>query len=562
MKKRLLTFAIFSSGIILFTSCGGDETVDLAVSTPKPETRPEQPQQPQQPQPNQPVKPKPGDIVTTVKPKVEEVESGVIVRGKSGDKVLEVYIPGATLPAETSLKPKVFIDKGKSDPIRLAWDKQSIEIRGYDSNDYDVVLNIGFKSRKKQNIDFKGAYDENQIKLITGNFDEFPFYFETPKLPNSAFVKLNLNFGNRLYAEGESDEIVVGLWDLLYEGIKYTIPVTVDDLADISFNLEDNKCAFDVDQENGIIYFPTRNEYGQQPCEYSSKPCTYTIPKCISFNISPGSDDSQEKDVTTVNVYEGDAKTPSATLVNDKILKENVSGNYELKKYLKPGEVRDFKVEIKARMALSSQKISSKLYRYKLKGDDSVLFIRFCLTGDMEATTCTEGPQNDPYSTIIANTYSYQGDLDVDNDGKADYAIYEDNRRERILLNLESGIYIVPSTGAKLFMWVEPEKSTFNTGRDYAIEIYSSTFFKERKVYSLTDPASFAEVFVLTDTEDPENNRFRLKNCPTSYFINVYAYRVFNNYKSKIIAFPQYFRYKYTPEGILGTAICKNLPPR
>ena len=556
MKKKALALAIFSSGIMLFTSCGGDETVDLAASTPEPET------QPQQPQPNQPTEPKPGDIVTTVKPEVEETEDGVVVRGKDGDKILEVYIPGATLPAASSLKPKIFIDKGKSDAIRLAYDKQSFKIKGYDSNEYDVVLNIGFKSKKKQKIDFKGAYDETKIKLITGNFDEFAFYFETPKRPDSNFVELNLNFGNKLYTEGESDEIVVGMWDLLREGIKYTIPVSVDDLADISFNLDDNKCAFDVDSQNGIIYFPTRSEYGDLPCEYSPQPCTNTIPKCISFNIIPGSDDSQEKDATTVNVYEGNVQTPSATLVDDKILKESTSGIYELNSYLKPGETRDFKVEVKARMDLSSQKISSKSYTYQLKGDDSVLFMRFCLTGDMEATTCTEGPKNDPYSTIIADTYTYKENIDIDNDGTDDYAIYEDDRGERILLDLDEGKYVVPSTGAKLFIWVDPEKSTFYKGRTYTIEISSPTFFLERKVYTITDPASFAEVFILSDTEDPENNKFELDNCPIPYSIKVYAYKVFSNgnYKSKVLAHPKYYEYKFGSS--LSTAICKNFVPR
>ncbi|HIQ50790.1 MAG TPA: hypothetical protein EYH54_02350, partial [Nautiliaceae bacterium] len=456
-SKKTLASLIAGSALML-NSCGGGGGGSVVES----------------PQPN------PGDLLPSPQPETIETSDGVIVRAGNDKQSLEVFIPGAVL-VNNSLSSNGYIralaleDKGTAQEVKLPVGNESFSISFTDPDPYDTALMIGFKSQNKS-IDFTGAYDSNKATLVIGNFDVFDRYFQVNKDNNNNKATLDLNFGNSLYSEGENDTITVGGWDYLNEGIKYSLPVRKDDLADVSLDSTNNNCPYDFDSVNKIIYLPTR-DYGGG---------SYDPRHCVPFVITPGSDDSSDNDSTTVNVYEGSSTTPNATLVNNQVLSSSTSGVYNLTSNLSSGETRNLKVEVKANLNNDPNKLSSKIYNFTLKGDSSNIIVKVCLTADLNATSCTPGPNGDPYNDpIIANTYTWVGDV-------GNFAIYEDNDGNRIMSS--GGLYVIPSTGAKVFFYVDKSNSTAENGRNYEFELWLNTPIK---TYSTTDPLNFSEVYIL-----------------------------------------------------------------
>ena len=534
MKKKFLIYAIFSVGALMLNSCGGGGG-GSAYNPPSSGDN-------NQPVVENPQPPSDGGLVPNVKPEVYETPEGVIVRGSNGNQTLEVFIPGAVIDRSyNSLSSMALNDIGTAQGIKIPVNGEKFSFSFTDPDPYDNTLFIGVKSQNK-NIDFTGAYDNTTATLITGNFDVFDKYFQVNKNNNTNKATLNLNFGNKLYTEGESDTITVGGWDTLNEGVKYNLPVKKDDLADVVLDSNNTNCPYDFDSSNNVIYLPTKDDTG----------LVYIKTHCIPLKVIPGGDDSTDNDSTTVNIYEGNSTTPNSVLVNNQVLNGNVTGVYNLSNNLSAGQTKDLKVEVKANLGGDTNKVSSKVYNFTLKGDPSDIVIKACLTADLNATSCTPGPNNVPFGNpILDKSYSFIESLDTNNDGVIDYdkyCIVTNGTQENCVLYDGGSKYIIPSTGAKLFVYVDKQNSTAVTGRDYEFKLWKDSGYV--KTYPTTDPLNFSKVYTLGNAEDLNNDKIQVVDCSSGKItlLGWDTYRIFNNYKSLF----------YGP----GVKVCKNTPTK
>jgi len=411
------------------------------------------------------------NTLTQVSPDVVKTEKGIKIVGfsKSTNQTLEVFIPGAVLsnnePNSGRLY-KALTDLGSTEEMRIPWNYngntngQKIEISGTDPDSYDTLLNFGVNVNDTtlQNLQSTYGVNYNTNATVTDS-SLFGFQPILQAEKDSETNKASTYVLFQSFPEGTQLTLNVGMWDLLKEGVKFSIPVKINDLPDVNLDQDygnSQNCYFYYNPNTGKIEVPTKDGNGNN----------FPYSHCIAFKVTPGQDDEQYGDTGNLNIYEG----------NDLAQTENLSYNtqdytYSLSQKLNGGEEKTVKLEIVQFLNGNANKKDVKTKTFTIYGANDSILIGACLD-TQQNDNCQVGAQGDPYGTILSNKFVYKGDT---NDGL--YAIYfrddngngvEDENEDRVLLNLADGYYVLPSTGGYLYF---KTKNYSGTGGIFSFKI-------------------------------------------------------------------------------------------
>jgi len=480
---------------------------------------------------------------------LDEVEPQVVelahFSAERGNQKLEVYFPyGYTVKSESGETTRALTDLGTRPAVKIAWFLQQVKITMTDPDEYDTNLFIAMELASGGPLSFAGvvASDGNggSVNKYVYSYDVFNTFYEVAKDPSSKEATLALNFGTSLLGEGASDTYYFGGWDTFGEGIKYQIPVRVNDLPDLTINpnydgngdgVADCPLYIRSDGTTEIIEFPTVDKDGN----------TYTN-QCIAYKVSAGSDDSTDNEKTTLKIYDSSvsSSSPAATPLNNATLTS--SGYEDTYSPSSTAPAGDFGPDITfmIEQPIGGGTITDlKPYSYKTFGANDAVTVTVCVTTDTSATSCNPGPAGDPYSVPIANTFKY----DTDN---GNYSIYyvdsngngsKDPDEPTIVYDRNNNIIILPATGGKIFYTVNyTSGSGYGNFEVYLIKNISSSSPSTTKVATLSDSAINGFTYTY------EANATTLSSCSSkSDMLSFHVYKLFGNkFKSLLGHAPDY----------------------
>jgi len=464
-----------------------------------------------------------------VEPVITAVDKGVLFEASSENQKLSVFIKDAILLEGNGTVVRSLTNEGNEGTIKVASSApQTVDITFHDPDVYDVILysgiNIDGTTLSSSGITYTYS---NATAVNTTRFGFNPYFKITKDSTNNATYQIEFDS----LPEGTTKTLTIGGWDNLYEGISFNVTMRVNSMPTMGFS-GTTTCPVYYNSSTGKLEVPTKDGSGNP----------YTSSYCLHYTVYGGTDDVSDKETTTLKIFEGTETTPSFT-DSLGILDEPHSGTYTLSSTLSPGSETSVTFLFTQDLMGDPSKQDTKTITRAVYAANDTATMDYCITTNLSATGCTVGAQGDPYGTKLSDEFVYEGGFDTDGDGSDDYARYfrdtdgdgiHDDDEDVVLVKIDTGGIILPSTGGKVFLRTA---SYSGTGGVFSIYIYNNGSYVTS--YSAGTLPTWQHIYDATTAT----------SCTTGWdIISVKTYKDFDGYESMIAP-------------VLNTVpICRNTP--
>jgi len=448
-----------------------------------------------------------------VEPVITAVDKGVLFEASSENQKLSVFIKDAILLEGDGIVVRSLTNEGDKGTIKVTSSApQTVDITFYDPDVYDTILysGINIDGTTLSSSGFTYTY-YNATAVNTTKFGFNPYFKVTKDSTNNATYQIEFD----PFPEGTTKTLTIGGWDNLYEGISFNVTMRVNSMPTMGFS-GSTTCPVYNNLSTGKLEVPTKDSSGNP----------YTASYCFIYSIYPGTDDSSDGDTTTLEIFEGTDTTPSAT-TSLGVLSGTYSSTYTLSSTLSPGSETSVTFLFTQDLMGDPSKQDTKTIAKTIYAANDTATIDYCITTNLSATGCTVGAQGDPYSTKLSNEFVYEDEFDADGDGSADYARYfrdtdgdgvHDDDEDTVLVKIDTGGIILPSTGGKVFLRTA---SYSGTGGSFYVKILKNGAYYTD--YSTVSLSTWYHIYDATTAT----------SCSTGWdTISVEAYKNFSGYYS------------------------------